>query len=63
MGELVLSNFDQGKNQVYVNGELKSVDVFGGFDLPKNKDLILRVQIMGHEHFVKKIKSIHFTCE
>lgn len=55
MGELVLSNFDQGKNQVYVNGELKSVDVFGGFDVPKEKDLILRVEIMGREHFIKKI--------
>ncbi len=55
IGELVLSNFDQGKNKVYVNGELKSVDVFGGLDVPKAKDLILRVEIMGHEHFVKKI--------
>jgi eukaryotic-like serine/threonine-protein kinase len=54
-GELVLTNFDQGKHQVLVDGEPKSVDVFGGIEVQKGKDLTLRVEILGREHFVKKI--------
>ena len=55
MGELVLTNFDQGKHQVMVDGEPKSVDVFGGIQVQKGKDVTLRVEILGQEHFVKKI--------
>jgi len=55
MGELVLTNFDQGKHQVLVEGEPKSVDVFGGIQVQKGKDVTLRVEILGQEHFVKKI--------
>lgn len=54
-GELILKNYDEGKHLVFINGELQKVDLFGGIEILKGEDLILRVETLGHEHFVKAI--------
>jgi serine/threonine-protein kinase len=55
MGEVVLTNYDQSKHLVYINGVIQTVDVFGGVEIPKDKKLFLRVEIFEKEHFVKEI--------
>ncbi len=54
-GEVVISNFDDSKHIAFIDGEKQNVDVFGAIEVPKEKKLILRVEVLGKEHFVKEI--------
>ncbi len=55
-GNVVLSHFDKGKMQAFVDGRKMEVDLLSSIKAPIEKDFILRIQIEGRKHFIKEMR-------
>jgi len=53
-GTILFSHFDKQKMQVFVDGEKVTVSSLNSISVSLNKDITVRVQIEGREHFIYK---------
>jgi len=54
-GKIIIANFDKYKQRAFVNGKEVEISVLGEVSVPVGRDLILRIQTPGQQHFVKKL--------